>query len=117
MQEVGELVTDRRVLVGVRTHEGQAHRHFGNLATDIERLYEQIPIERLGLPYARRCRSNLDAHIGYSLLIRGHGVEAARRLAKVLQRDPRRLVTLPAHALGRRLARRSRGWFLRVPIY
>ena len=117
MQEVGELVTDRRVLVGVRTHEGQAHRHFGNLATNIERLYEQIPIERLGLPYARRCRSNLDAHIGYSLLIRGHGVEAARRLAKVLQRDPCRLVTLPAYALGRRLARRSRGWFLKVPIY
>ncbi len=117
MQEVGELVTDRRVLVGYRTHEGQAHRHLGNLATDLERMYEQIPIERLGLRCARRCRSNLDAHVGYSLLIRGHLVEAARRFAKVLKRDPRRLITLPAYALGRRLVRRSRGWFVKVPIY
>jgi len=117
MQEVGELVTHRRVLVGVRTHEGQAHRHLGNLATDLERLYEQMPIERLGLRCARRCRSNLDAHVGYSLLIRGHLVGAARRFAKVLKRDPRRLITLPAYALGRRLVRRSRGWFVKVPIY
>lgn len=117
MQDVGRLVIDRRVLVGYRTHGGQAHRHIGNLARDVEMLYDRMPIERLGLTYGRRCRSNLDAHVGYSLLLRGQPLNAVRRFARALRRDPLRLLTLPIYALGRRLSRHSRAWFTRVPAW
>jgi len=114
MHDGGNLVIDRRVLVGLRSHTAQMHRRPASHSADMTALLELLPIEKFGPSYAKRCRSNLDAHVGYSLLVRGHLLEAFRRLADALRRDPRRLVTLPIHAICRRLSRRSRAWFGKV---
>ncbi len=111
MQDVGTVVIDRRILVGYRAHPGQAHRRLTGVAENVAELYDLLPIERFGLSFARRCRSNLDAHVGYSMLAGGHPVKASHRLALALRRDPRRLMTLPANAFLRRVGRRLRAWF------
>ena len=117
MQDTGMVTVDRRVLVGYRVHAGQAHRWLEGVSGNTEVLYDLLPVERYGLPFARRCRSNLDAHVGYSLLVRGQPLKALGRLVKVLRRDPRRLVTLPLYALLRRVGRRSRAWTKRITVW
>ena len=104
----GKLVIDRRVLVGLRNHPAQAHRDFAKHAANMVSLYDLLPIEEFGSSYSKRCRSNLDAHVGYSLLARRRPTEAAGPLADALRRDPFRLVTLPFHAVCRRVCRRLR---------
>jgi len=113
----GAVIADRRILVGVRTHAAQAHRNLENTAANMAALYDLLPIERFGSSFAKRCRSNLDAHVGYSLLVRRRPVEAAVGLVSALRRDPRRLVTLPIYALGRRIVRRSRVFLSRVFVW
>ena len=113
----GAVIVDRRILVGVRTHAAQAHRNLENTAANMAALYDLLPIEKFGLSFAKRCRSNLDAHVGYSLLARRRPVEAAVGLVSALRRDPRRLVTLPIYALGRRIVRRSRVFLSRVFVW
>ncbi len=117
MQDTGMVTVDRRVLVGYRVHAGQAHRWLEGVSGNTEVLYDLLPVERYGLPFARRCRSNLDAHVGYSLLVRGQPLKALGQLVKVLRRDPRRLVTLPLYALLRRVGRRSRAWTKRITVW
>ena len=117
MQDTGMVTVDRRVLVGYRVHAGQAHRWLEGVSGNTEVLYDLLPVERYGLPFARRCRSNLDAHVGYSLLVRGQPLKALGQLVKVLRRDPRRLVTLPLYALLRRVGRRSRAWTNRITVW
>lgn len=117
MQDTGMVTVDRRVLVGYRVHAGQAHRWLEGVSGNTAVLYDLLPVERYGLPFARRCRSNLDAHVGYSLLVRGQPLKALGRLVKVLRRDPRRLVTLPLYALLRRVGRRSRAWTKRITVW
>ena len=117
MQDTGMVTVDRRVLVGYRVHAGQAHRWLEGVSGNTAVLYDLLPVERYGLPFARRCRSNLDAHVGYSLLVRGQPLKALGRLVKVLRRDPRRLVTLPLYALLRRVGRRSRAWTKRITMW
>jgi hypothetical protein len=108
MHNGGKLVVDRRVLVGLRNHAAQAHRDHSKHAANMVDFYDLLPIEKFGSSYAKRCRSNLHAHLGYSLLARGRLVDAASSLACALRRDPFRLVTLPLHAVCRRIARRLR---------
>ena len=108
MHHGGKLVIDRRVLVGVRNHGAQAHRDFIKHPANMVALYNLLPIEKFGSSYAKRCRSNLDAHLGYSLLAQGRLIDAAGPLADALRRDPFRVVTLPLHAVCRRIARRLR---------
>ena len=117
MQDTGMVTVDRRVLVGYRVHAGQAHRWLEGVSGNTAVLYDLLPVERYGLPFARRCRSNLDAHVGYSLLVRGQPLKALGRLVQVLRRDPRRLVTLPLYALLRRVGRRSRAWTKRITVW
>ena len=47
----------------------------------------------------------------------GPDVEAAVGLVSALRRDPRRLVTLPIYALGRRIVCRSRVFISRVFVW
>ena len=108
MHNGGKLVVDGRVLVGLRNHAAQAHRDHSKHSANMVALYDLLPIEKFGSSYAKRCRSNLHAHLGYSLLARGRLVDAASSLACALRRDPFRLVTLPLHAVCRRIARRLR---------
>ena len=117
MRDTGMVTIDRRVLVGYRVHAGQAHRRLEGVSGNMAALYDLLPIERYGLPFARRCRSNLDAHVGYSLLIRGQPAKALGHLACSLRRDPRRLVTLPVHALFRRVGRRWHAWMNRSALW
>ena len=108
MHDGGKLVIDRRVLVGLRNHGAQAHRDPSRHPANMAALYDLLPIEKFGRSYAKRCRSNLDAHIGYSLLARRRLKDAASPLADALRRDPFRVVTLPLYAICRRVARRLR---------
>ena len=117
MQDAEMVAIDRRVLVGYRVHAEQAHRQLEEYSINTAALYDLLPIERYGLPFARRCRSNLNAHVGYSLLVRGQPLKALGRLVKALRGDPRRLVTLPLYALLRRVGRRSRAWTNRITVW
>ena len=117
MSEGGTVIVDRRILVGVRTHAAQAHRNLENTAANMAALYDLLPIEKFGSSFAKRCRSNLDAHVCYSLLARRRPAEAAVGLVGALRRDPLRLVTLPICALGRRVVRRSRVFLTKVFVW
>ena len=106
--EVGSILIDREVLVGYRQHPSQAHRELDAVATNTAMLYGLLSFDSFGRSFEKRCLANLDAHVGYSLLVRGRVAGGSRRLLRVARRDPRRLVTLPLYALTRRLARRWR---------
>ncbi len=106
--EVGPVLINREVLVGYRQHATQAHRRMHDVATNLATLYRLRTLERYGRSFRRRCLANLDAHVGYSLLVKGKIGEGMRRLTMTLRRDPFRLVTLPVHAVARRISRRWR---------
>jgi len=108
LQEVGPVLVDREVLVGYRQHATQAHRRMYDVATNMAMLYRLHTLERYGRSFRRRCLANLDAHVGYSLLAKGEIGEGMRRLTMTLRRDPLRLLTLPVHAVARRISRRWR---------
>ena len=111
--EVGSILIDREVLVGYRQHSSQAHRELDAIASNTSALYGVLSFDGFGRSFEKRCLANLDAHLGYSLLVRGRVVDGSRRLLRVVRRDPRRLVTLPLHAVTRRLARRWRAMLRR----
>jgi glycosyltransferase involved in cell wall biosynthesis len=106
--EVGLILIDREVLVGYRQHPSQAHRELDAIASNVSTFYGLLSFDGFGQSFKRRCLANLDAHLGYSFLVRGRVVDGSRRLLRVVRRDPRRLVTLPLHAVTRRLVRRWR---------
>jgi glycosyltransferase involved in cell wall biosynthesis len=111
--EVGSILIDREVLVGYRQHSSQAHRELDAIASNTSALYGVLSFDGFGRSFENRCLANLDAHLGYSLLVRGRVVDGSRLLLRVVRRDPRRLVTLPLYAVTRRLARRWRAMLRR----
>jgi hypothetical protein len=113
MEEVGPLDTVPETLVRYRVHSAQMHRQLSEFSADISRLYDQVFTGGRYQSIERRCRANLAAHVGFSELIRGHFRLGIRHLARSARLDPRRLVTLPVHALLRRIGRRSRAWSIR----
>ena len=117
MQDAGMVTIDRRVLVGYRVHAGQAHGQIEGVTANRAALYDLLPIERYGLSFARRCRSNLEAHVGYYLLVHRQVRKAFGHLGKAFRLDPRRLVTLPLYALLRRVGRRLHAWTCRVSLW
>jgi len=117
MQDAGMVTIDRRVLVGYRVHAGQAHGQIEGVSANRAALYDLLPIERYGLSFARRCRSNLEAHVGYYLLVHRQVRKAFGHLGKAFRLDPRRLVTLPLYALLRRVGRRLHAWTCRVSLW
>ena len=108
LREVGPILIDREVLVGYRQHAKQAHRRAHDVATNMATLYRLHSLERYGQSFRGRCLANLDAHVGYSLLAKGEIGEGMSRLTMALRRDPLRLLTLPVHAVARRISRRWR---------
>ena len=108
LREVGPILIDREVLVGYRQHAKQANRRAHDVATNMATLYRLHSLERYGQSFRRRCLANLDAHVGYSLLAKGEIGEGMSRLTMTLRRDPLRLLTLPVHAVARRISRRWR---------
>ena len=108
MHSVGTVLVERRVLVGYRIHEAQAHRRLESLAVEMARMYDIISFDEFSGSFEKRCRANLDTHVGYSLLAHGEGGRGALRLLKALRSSPQRLLSLPAHALARRVSRRWR---------
>ena len=108
LREIGPILIDREVLVGYRQHATQAHRRMHDVATNMAKLYRLQTLERYKRSFRRRCLANLDAHVGYSLLAKGEIGEGMSRLTMALRRDPLRLVTLPVHAVARRISRQWR---------
>ena len=108
LREVGPILIDREVLVGYRQHAMQIHRCLDGVAAEMATLYRLQTLERYGRPFRRRCLANLDAHVGYSLLAKGEIGKGMSRLAMALRRNPLRLITLPVHAVARRISRRWR---------
>ena len=108
LREVGPILIDREVLVGYRQHAMQIHRCLDGVAAEMATLYRLQTLERYGRPFRRRCLANLDAHVGYSLLAKGEIGKGMSRLAMALRRNPLRLITLPVHAVARRIPRRWR---------
>ena len=102
---LGRIAYDKRVLVGYRTHGAQSHRAFKVTVGNMTRIYDEIISFSEDMRFERRCRANLDAHYGYNLLRTGRIIEGFHWLWKSFCRDPRRVVTLPLHAIGRRLSR------------
>ena len=113
MEEVGPLDAVPETLVRYRVHSAQMHRQLSEFSADVSRLYDQVFTGGRYQSIERRCRANLAAHVGFSELIRGHLRLGTRHLARSARLDPRRLVTLPVHALLRRIGRRSRAWSIR----
>jgi glycosyltransferase involved in cell wall biosynthesis len=116
MEEVGPLDAVPETLVRYRVHPAQMHRQLSELSADMSRLYDQVFTGGRYQSIERRCRANLAAHVGFSELIRGHFRLGIRHLARSARLDPRRLVTLPVHALLRRIGRRSRAWSIRSAL-
>jgi len=111
LEKLGPVIALSEVLVRYRVHHAQMHRNLGDLGSDVSLLYDQVFADTRGSSFERRCRANLDAHLGFSHLIQGHIASALPFLINSLRHDPRRLVTLPLRALARRLARQSRALF------
>ncbi len=111
MEEVGPLDAVPETLVRYRVHPAQMHRRLGDLARDVSLLHDRVFTDGQQSPFERRCRANLDVHLGLSHLLRGRVSVAVPYLLFSLRRDPRRLVTLPLRALIRRMGRRSRALF------
>jgi len=111
--EAGPVVADPAVLVGYRAHPLQAHRRLEDVAKNTAKLYDLVLPGRGEPRFATRCRANLDAHVGYSHIIRGRVHEGIRRLWASFRTDPIRVVTLPLAAIVRRRTRRLRGIVVR----
>ena len=105
----GEVVTDPAVLVGYRAHPHQAHRKVDEVARNTAKLYDLTLDGPADGRFARRCRANLDAHVGYSMVRHRRPADGVAHLLSAFRRDPVRLFTLPLHALVRRRLRRIRG--------
>ena len=110
MEEVGPLDAVPETLVRYRVHPAQMHRRLGDLARDVSLLHDRVFTDGRQSPFERRCRANLDVHLGLSHLLRGRVSVAVPYLWRALRRDPRRIVTLPIRALVRRLGRRAQLW-------
>jgi len=109
--ETGLVVSDPEVLVGYRAHPHQAHRRIDDVARNTAKLYDLVLPTYEDRRFVDRCRANLDAHVGYSFLVRGRWREGLGRLWRSARVDPRRIVTLPLAALFRRRMRRLQGLF------
>ena len=106
---LGPVIADPLVLVGYRSHGTQMHRVLDELIQNQERLYDTVtPFEGDHL-FERRCRANLDAHAGYKLLRNRRYRAGSGRLWGSLQRDPRRVVSLPLFVARRHVGRRLSG--------
>ena len=113
IEDSGHLVFVPEVLVQYRIHPGQMHRRLSELSADTSRVYDRVFAGGRYQSIERRCRANLAAHVGFSELLKGRFRLGIQHLARSMRLDPRRLVTLPIHALLRRTGRRSRSWFTR----
>mgnify|MGYP001437253473 FL=1 len=111
IEEFGPLYALPETLVRYRVHPAQMHRRLGDLGSDVSLLHDRVFADGRRRSFERRCRANLDAHLGFSHLLRGRVGVAMPYFLHSLRRDPRRLVTLPLWALIRRLKRRSRAMF------
>jgi glycosyltransferase involved in cell wall biosynthesis len=116
MEEFGPLDAVPETLVRYRVHPAQMHRRPYDLGSDSSLLHDRVFADGRRRSFERRCRANLDVHLGLSHLLRGRVGVAIPYLLNALRRDPRRLFTLPLRALIRRLGRRSRALFrIRAP--
>jgi len=111
--ELGPIEVVPDVLVRYRVHAGQMHRQVRGLASDLERLHDQVFADGSDPEGERRCRSNLDAHLGYARLRSGRFRKGFGHLWSAARRDVRRLVTVPVLAVGRRSRRWLRARFTR----
>ncbi len=111
IEEFGPLYALPETLVRYRVHPAQMHRRLDDFGSDMSRLHDRVFADGRRRSFERRCRANLDAHLGFSHLLRGRVGVAMPYFLHSLRRDPRRLVTLPLWALIRRLKRRSRAMF------
>ncbi len=115
MEEIGPLDSVPVTLVRYRVHSRQMHRRLNDLARDVSLLHDRVFSDGQNRSFERRCRANLDVHLGLSYLLRGRVGAAWPHLLNSLRRDPRRLFALPLRALMRRISRRSQTIFrLRV---
>ena len=108
--ELGHLDAVPEALVRYRVHQGQMHRQISALAGDMSKLYDRVFSNGGDPRFERRCRANLAVHLGLSQLLRGRIALGLRQLGRSVLLDPRRIVTLPVHALARRVGRRLRSW-------
>ena len=116
LRQLGALAVEPAILVGYRTHGGQAHRQLDRLAANTEVLFDEVILsEEFGPAFLRRCRAGLDAHVGYASLMGGDVRQVVSRLASSVRRDPTRLVAIPANAVARRLLRKVRALLYRGP--
>ena len=111
IEEFGPLYALPETLVRYRVHPAQMHRRLDDFGSDVSLLSDRVFADGRRRSFERRCRANLDAHLGFSHLLRGRVGVAMPYFLHSLRRDPRRLVTLPLWALIRRLKRRSRAMF------
>ncbi len=108
----GRLVMEENVLVGYRFHGAQLHADVGVTAHNMRKVYDIVFDDGHDPGFERRCRANLDAHAGFNLILSGRVRCGIGCLGRSFRRDPRRVVTLPLHALGRKLGR----WVRKIVI-
>ena len=102
----GQLVVAPQVLVGYRSHQAQMHRALADTIDNMVRFYDTALPGLEDRRFVRRCRANLAAHGGFNLLLSGEYSAGLKSLRDSMRRDPRRVLTLPFHAAGRRIGRR-----------
>jgi glycosyltransferase involved in cell wall biosynthesis len=113
LEQLDPIIALPEVLARYRVHPAQMHRKLGAFESDMSQVYDRVFLGNAHGSFERRCRANLDAHIGYSALLKGHLRTGLWHLASSSRLDWRRPVTLPFHALSRHFGRHWRAWLTR----
>lgn len=87
-----------------RVHGSQTHRNIVVQAENRRHMYALLG-GRLTPKIARRCESNLAAHVAYKLVLSGHARAALPWLRDAARRDSRSLVRVPVAVIRRRVTR------------
>ena len=111
VSEMGQMDAVPEVLVRYRVHPDQMHRQLSGLSESMSYLFDRVFSDGQDWRFERRCRANLEVHVGLTKLFKGHCRASLWHLAHSLRWDPSRIVMLPLRVIARRLGRRGRVLF------
>ena len=105
----GGLTIVPEFLAAYRVHPLQSHRELDRMAGNTSVLLtDVVSFEGFRPSLERRCRANLDIHVGMQMAASGLFRESGGWLLRGVKRRPLSIISLPFHVVVRRLARRAR---------
>jgi glycosyltransferase involved in cell wall biosynthesis len=105
----GGLTIVPDTLVGYRMHPSQSHRQLDRMASNTSVLLTDV-VSFVGFrpSFERRCRANLDIHVGLQMAVSRRFREACTWLLRGVRHRPQSIVSLPVNIVVRRLVRAAR---------